>query len=72
MVNYDNLRKVDFVENAGLKNASLTKKGIAVLAWIECGLAPDIEDGKDISKFEEFWDKYETMLYNYCYGDNNG
>lgn len=48
-----------------LKDVKLTPKGVALIAWIECGLAPEVEGGYDNDSFEKFWAKYERLFYEY-------
>lgn len=43
----------------------LTPKGIAIIAWINCGLAPKVEGGYDDETFERFWAEYERLTNDY-------
>ena len=45
----------------------LTPKGLALTSAIESGLLPEVEGGWDDSKFNVFWEKYETGLKNCGY-----
>ena len=38
----------------------LTPKGIAILAAIEADLLPKVKGGWDDTKFNKFWELYET------------
>ncbi len=40
----------------------LTNKSIALMAAIESDLLPKVEGGWDDTKFQIFWEKYETYL----------
>lgn len=41
----------------------ITDKGLAVIAAIESGLMPEVEGGWDDTKFNEFWEKYQSSLH---------
>ncbi len=55
-----------------IKNVDITHKGVALVAWLNCDLAPKVKGGKDISTFEKFWAEYEKLCEEYlvCKGDN--
>lgn len=40
-----------------------TEKGLAVIAAIESELMPEVEGGWDDTKFNEFWEKYQSSLH---------
>lgn len=42
----------------------ITEKGRAILAAIECGLIPEIDEKYDVELFLKFWDLYMGKLYN--------
>ena len=47
---------------ADTSRLSISDKGIAVRAAIECGLIPKAEKGFDTSQFEKFWSLYHEDL----------
>lgn len=40
----------------------ITTKGIALLAAIEAGICPKVDEGYNTDAFELFWSKFETEL----------
>ena len=51
--------------NQAVLKPCLTPKGIAFIAWINCGLAPEVDGGYDDTAFQKFWAEYEKLSYEY-------
>lgn len=41
-----------------IQRASVTDKGLALLAAVKSGLIPETDDGYDVATFEKFWANY--------------
>lgn len=49
-------------EQKEIAELRITTKGIAVVLAIENGLCPKIKGGYDITKFEKFWEAFESQV----------
>lgn len=48
--------------NSESTKPKVTPKGMAIVAAIESGLLPEMEDGWDDTVFQLFWDRFEDLL----------